>query len=149
MKPLIILISTFLIALIVTKLFTSTCNLVFSGNTAMSVMLAFTAIGHFIYTQGMTMMIPEFIPYKKDFVYLTGFIEIVAAIGLLIPDLRYITSLLLIIFFVLLLSANIFAALKRVDYEKATYKGKGLNYLWFRVPLQLFFISWVIYFGLM
>jgi uncharacterized membrane protein len=96
----------------------------------------------------MTMMIPKSIPYKKDLVYFTGVIEIVTAIRLLIPDLRYSTSIILIVFFILLLPANIYAAINKVDYEKATHSGKGLNYLWFRVPLQLVFIAWVIYFGM-
>ena len=28
------------------------------------------------------------------------------------------------------------------DYQKATVDGNGLNYLWFRIPLQLLFIAW-------
>lgn len=149
MKPLIVLISAFAIALIATKLFTGIYNYVFSGNLAMSIMLVFTAIGHFTYTKGMTMMIPPFIPYKKDLVYFTGVIEIVAAIRLLTPGLRYSTSIILIVFFILLLPANIYAAIKKVDYEKATHTGKGLNYLWFRVPLQLVFIAWIVYFNML
>jgi hypothetical protein len=46
------------------------------------------------------------------------------------------------------LSANINAAIHKVDYEKATYEGPGISYLWFRIPLQLLFIAWVAYFGL-
>ena len=114
----------------------------------MSCMLLFTAVGHFIYTKGMMLMMPDFLPLKKEIVLLTGFIEIIAAIGLLIPGFRYFTSILLIIFFILILSANINAAIKKVDFQKATLDGPGTNYLWFRVPLQLFFIVWVIYFGL-
>jgi uncharacterized membrane protein len=108
----------------------------------MSVMLFFTSIGHFAYTQGMTMMMPGFIPFKTQMVYFTGVIEILAAIGLQIPRLRALTAWLLILFFVLLLPANINAALKHVDFQKGTLEGKGLNYLWFRVPLQILFIVW-------
>jgi uncharacterized membrane protein len=57
------------------------------------------------------------------------------------------TGIALIIFFLLILPANIYAAIKKVDYEKATYEGKGIGYLWFRVPLQIFFIAWVYYFA--
>ena len=38
--------------------------------------------------------------------------------------------------------------MKNLDLEKATYTGNGLTYLWFRIPLQLFFIAWVWYFAL-
>ncbi len=108
----------------------------------MSVMLLFTAMGHFIFTKGMAMMIPDFIPFKTEMVYLTGIIEIVAAIGLLIPALRVLTAWLLILFFVLLLPSNISAAIKHIDIEKGTLNGSGLNYLWFRIPLQILFIVW-------
>ncbi|PXV62396.1 hypothetical protein CLV62_12085 [Dysgonomonas alginatilytica] len=43
-------------------------------------------------------MLPDFIPCKTEVVYLTGIIEIVAAIGLLIPDFRIIVAWLLIAF---------------------------------------------------
>ena len=66
--------------------------------------------------------------------------------GLLIPRLQEITAWLLIVFFIVILPANISAALKHIDYEKGTYEGPGANYLWFRVPLQLFFMAWVYYF---
>jgi uncharacterized membrane protein len=58
----------------------------------MSVMLLFTAIAHFKFTKGMTMMLPGFIPFKTETVYLTGIIEIVAAIGLFIPHFRIIIA---------------------------------------------------------
>ena len=114
-----------------------------SGRIAMSVMLLFTSIAHFVFTKGMAMMLPPFIPFKIEIVYLTGFIEMVAAIGLLIPRLSEVTGWLLIVFFILLLPANIYAASKQIDYEKASFEGKNLNYLWFRIPLQIVFIAWV------
>jgi uncharacterized membrane protein len=105
-------------------------------------MLLFTASGHFVFTQGMSMMMPDFIPYKAELVYLTGFIEIAAAVALHIPSLRVPSAWLLIVFFLLILPANIHAAIKQVDYQKGTYEGSGLSYLWFRVPLQILFIAW-------
>jgi uncharacterized membrane protein len=148
MKPLIVLLVTYFISLLATRIISGDYNYLLSGNIAMSVMLLFTAMGHFIYTKGMMLMMPAFIPYKKELVYFTGIIEIAAAIGLLIPGLRHLTAVLLIIFFILVLSANVNAAINKVDYEKASYNGPGIRYLWFRVPLQLFFIAWVTYFAL-
>ncbi len=148
MKPLIILISSFAIALLGTRIFQQDWNFVLAGNVAMAVMLLFTASGHFAFPKGMAMMLPAFIPFKKEMVLLTGVIELAAAIGLLLPSVRHLTAILLIIFFAVVLPANINAALKNVDYQKGTYSGPGSNYLWFRVPLQLFFIAWVWYFSL-
>jgi len=148
MKPLIVLIVVFVLSLFVIRMVNGVFDYSLPGRIAMCVMLLFTSIGHFKFADGMSKMMPERVPFKKELVYITGFIEIAAAIGLLIPSLQKLTGWLLILFFLLILPANINAALKRVDYEKGTYEGPGINYLWFRVPLQLLFIAWVYYFAL-
>lgn len=147
MKPLFVLLLSFVLALVTLKLMNGSWNYSLAGNIAMGLMLLFTAIGHFAFTKGMEMMLPDFIPVKKFMVLITGIIEAAAAVGLLIPSLRLMTSWLLILFFVLILPANIYAALKQVDYQKGSHSGPGKTYLWFRVPLQLFFIAWVYVFN--
>jgi len=142
MKPLIVLLSVFAISLLATKIVQGNYKLALSGRIAMSVMLVFTALAHFVFTKGMAMMLPDFVPYKTATVYLTGIIEIIAAIGLFIPKFRVITAWLLIAFFILILPANIYAAIKNIDYQKGTFDGSGLAYLWFRIPLQILFIGW-------
>jgi len=142
MKPLVILFSVFVITLLLTRIFRGHYEFALSGRIAMSAMLVFTAIGHFAFSKGMTMMLPQFIPYKTTMIYLTGFIEVIAAIGLFVPNLRILTAWLLIAFFILILPANIYAAVTNVNYQKGSFDGPGLNYLWFRVPLQILFIVW-------
>lgn len=143
MKPLIVLLSVFAVSLLTTKFVRGNFELALSGRIAMSAMLVFTAVAHFSFTKGMAMMLPDFIPFKTETVYLTGIIEIAAAIGLFIPNFRIVTAWLLIAFFILILPANIYAAIKHIDYQKGTFGGNGLTYLWFRVPLQILFIIWV------
>lgn len=147
MKPLFVLLGTFAVSLLFIKLFGGDFDVSLAGRIAMSVMLIFTAIGHFAFTEGMTLMLPDFVPFKKEVVYLTGVIEIAAAIGLLIPKLQNLTAWLLSLFFILILPANINAAINKIDSQKGTTDGSGLNYLWFRVPLQIFFIAWVYFFA--
>jgi uncharacterized membrane protein len=142
MKPLIVLLVVFLISTITIKLIRGQYDFALSGRIAMSVMLMFTAVAHFAFTKGMSIMIPEFIPARVGIVYATGVIEIAAAIALLVPGWKVPAAWFLILFFVLLLPANIYAAIKHVDYEKATFTGNGPAYLWFRVPLQILFIVW-------
>ena len=142
MKPLIVLVVVFLISVITIKFVRGQYDFALSGRIAMSVMLLFTAVAHFAFTKGMSMMIPDFIPSRVGIVYLTGLIEIIAAIAFLVPGWRVPAAWFVILFFVLLLPANIYAAIKHVDYEKATFTGSGLEYLWFRVPLQILFIVW-------
>jgi uncharacterized membrane protein len=148
MKPLIVLLASFVIALLATRLILGDFAIALSGRIAMAIMLAFTAIGHFAFTKGMTMMIPNFMPFKKALVYFTGVIEILAAVGLLVPSFQVLTAWLLIVFFILLLPANINAAIRHVDYQKGTFEGTGVKYLWFRVPLQILFILWVYFFAI-
>lgn len=147
MPVLIVLIVTFLASLGVTWATSGVPASILSGNIALCAMLQFTALGHFKFTEGMTMMIPPFIPFKKAMVLLTGLMEIAAGIALLFPATRYATGIFLILFFVALLPANIYAANHRLDYQKGTYDGKGPAYLWFRVPMQVFLIAWVWYFA--
>ena len=148
MKPFLILLVTFTVTLLLAKIIQGRWNYIFSGNLAMSVMLVFTGIAHFKYPGGMAMMMPPGITGKINIVYMTGIIEFAAATGLVIPSLRPLTAWLLILFFVCILPANISAAIRKIDYVNATTTGKGINYLWFRVPLQVFFIAWVWWFGI-
>lgn len=142
MKPLIVLIASFIIAVFAVKISTKQYDFALSGRIAMAVMLCFTAIGHFAFSKGMSMMIPSVIPFKIELVYLTGIAEILLAIGLLVPKFSALSAWSLIIFLILLLPANIYAAIHEVDYQKGTFNGNGLVYLWFRIPLQLWFIGW-------
>ncbi|RFS20475.1 hypothetical protein DVR12_18065 [Chitinophaga silvatica] len=146
MKPLFVLLGVFIISLIITFLLNGNPDYKFSGKLALSIMLLFTAIGHFAFTKGMSMMLPDFIPFRVQLIYLTGFIEIAAAIGIFIPALRTITGILLIIFFILILPSNINAAIKHLNYETGTFDGKGLSYLWFRIPFQVLLIIWTYFF---
>jgi len=143
MKPLLVLLISFLIFILAIRIVKKEFDLAIAGRIAMSIMLVFTAIGHFVFTKGMTMMIPDFIPLKESFVHLTGLFEIVMAIALLIPRFQYVAGWVLIIFLVLMLPANIYAAVHKVNYQTGTFDGNGLAYLWFRVPLQILFIAWV------
>lgn len=142
MKPLIVLLITFTISIFIIRIIKKEYDIALPARIAMSTMLVFTAIGHFAFTKGMSMMIPKFIPFKENFVYLTGIFEILLAIGLLIPKLNIISGWALIIFLLLMLPANIYASVNNVNYQKGTFDGNGLAYLWFRIPLQFLFIIW-------
>ncbi len=142
MKPLIVLISVFAIALIILKLIKGNFHYALSGRIAMSAMLIFTAIGHFVFTQGMAAMLPDFIPAKTEVVLLTGLLEIIFATGLLLPGYRNTIAWILIMFLILVLPANIKAAFENINYQTGELNGEGLSYLWFRIPLQIFFILW-------
>lgn len=148
MKPLFVLLFVFLISIGIQKLLLKNINYSLSGRIAMCAMLLFTALGHLLFTEGMSKMIPDFIPLKSTVTILTGVLEIVMAIGLLFPNYQKTTGWILIAFLLLMLPANIKASLENLNYQTGAYDGKGLSYLWFRIPLQVFFIAWVYFFTL-
>ncbi len=142
MKPLIVLLGVFTACLMIVKLTRGTYEITLSARVGLSAMLVFTAIGHFFFTKGMALMIPQQVPYKIEIVYITGVLEIFMAVGLLLENYRVLTAWVLIAFLLVVLPANIYGALKNVNYQNASLDGNGWKYLWFRIPLQLFFIGW-------
>ncbi|SDH03529.1 DoxX family protein [Mucilaginibacter sp. P25] len=148
MKVLLVLIIGFILTTVISRLFVDDWNIMLSGNIAMMLMLWFTSLGHFMFTKGMVMMMPAFIPFKGALVYLTGIMEIVLGALLVVNATRHIAGIILLVLFVVMLPANINAAMKHVDLEKATYDGSGTGYLWFRIPLQILFIAWILYFSI-
>ena len=142
MKPLIVLLISFIIASIVITYTKKSYDFSLSARIAMAVMLSFTAIGHFIFTKGMALMLPGIFPLKTFIIHLSGILELVIAIGLLVPRFKTISGWALIILLILILPANINAAIHQINYQKGSFDGPGLSYLWFRIPLQVFFIIW-------
>lgn len=143
MKPLIVLLVTFIIAISIFKFTQDQYNFALSARIAFSIMLIFTALGHFLFANGMSKMIPEIIPLKRELIYFTAVLEILGAISIHMPRFRVITAWLLIIFFILILPTNIKASIEQLNYQTGTYDGQGITYLWFRIPLQILFIIWV------
>lgn len=148
MKPLLILLSAFGLALAATWLVAGQPDFRLAGNVAMAIMLFFTGIAHIPYVRGMAQMLPAWLPAKNAWVYGTGLLEVIGGVGLLLPAWRPLAATCLLVFFVLILPANIISARKQLDYQRGTLTGPGPRYLWFRVPLQLLFMAWTWYFGL-
>jgi uncharacterized membrane protein len=147
MKVLIVLLAVFGVFMVASKITTGAWDFSFAGNMAMCVMLCFTALGHFLFTKGMVLMIPPAVPWKLQLVYLTGLLEVALGIALLFSSTRTYAGLILVVLFLVLLPANIYAANNHINIEKADHNGPGLRYLWVRIPMQLLFIGWVIYFS--
>ena len=67
----------------------------------------FGGIGHFTNTEMFVSIMPGYIPWHTEIVYLTGVMEITAAVCLLIKSLRYWTGNFLIIFTLAVTPVNI------------------------------------------
>ncbi len=144
MKPLLVLLSVFIIGFLLKTLAKNQqICLRFVGKLAMSSMLIFTGIAHFAFAEGMAEMLPAGTPYKLAMIYATGIIEVLGAVGLLINQISRTTGILLILFLIAILPANIYAAIHHIDPTTGLLNGHGPMYLLFRVPLQLFYIAWI------
>ncbi|MDN3669132.1 hypothetical protein QWY93_07310 [Echinicola jeungdonensis] len=148
MKPFFVLLSIFLLLIFFQWLRNKRVNWALAGRIAISGMLAFTSMGHFMFTEGMAKMIPEPVPMKIPIIWMTGILELAAAIGLHLKNWRKTTSWLLILFFILILPANINAAMENLNFQSGANDGPGTVYLWFRIPFQLLLIFWVYFFSL-
>ena len=104
---------------------------------ALSVMILFTASAHFTsLKEDLIKMVPEQFPYPRRIVFVTGILEILGAIGLLIPHVRTAAGICLAILFVAMFPANIKAAIKKVPL-----RGQPATPLWLRLPMQVLFIA--------
>ena len=84
-------------------------------------------------------MVPPSVPNPQLMVTITGILEIIGAIGLLIPFTSNIASIGLALLLIIMFSANIFAARKGI-----TIDGKPTTPLFLRTLLQIIFLTAVI-----
>ncbi len=146
MAPLLILLIGFVLCLGINQfILKKPWPLSFTGRLPMSIMLFFTGIAHFTNTGQLLEMMPAAIPWKEPIVYCTGLLEWLAAVFLISKRWSRMASLFLILFFLAILPANIVGSLKSVSLGGMA---KGPVYLYFRIPLQLFFMLWVYIFGI-
>lgn len=115
-----------------------------SAAHGLAVMLVMTAGAHFV-PPGVTFMpnhadmvamVPPFVPFPALMVYLTGILELAGAVGLVLPATRRAAGICLALLFVLMLPANIHAALAGV-----TLAGEAASPLWQRIPEQVLYIG--------
>jgi uncharacterized membrane protein len=117
----------------------------FRGRISAAVFFLFTGIGHFFKTAEMEQMLPSFVPLRTEIIYVTGVLEILGAIGLLVAPFQRIAAWALILFLIGVLPANIYSAFSHVDFGGHQL---GPIYLLMRIPFQLFVIGWIYYFGI-
>ncbi len=115
------------------------------GRAGISLVFAFTGLGHFIKTSAMAQMLPGWVPMRLALIYATGVFELLAAVAILITPLSRDVGLAICAFLLLILPSNIYAAFQRVDFGG---HAAGPMYLLVRIPLQLFLIAWVYWFAL-
>ena len=103
---------------------------------ALAVMFCFTAVAHFGPMCGdLERMVPPWVPNPRVAVFVTGLLEILGAIGLVIPETRTVAGVCLIVFLVAVFPANVYAA-----KTGARLGDRPVTPLGVRGPMQLLFI---------
>ena len=97
----------------------------------------FTASAHFTKMKKDLMgMVPQALPNPRFLVHLTGVLEVLGAVGLLVPSTRELAGLCLVLLMAAMFPANVNAALKGVPM-----RGRPPTPLWLRVPMQVLFVA--------
>jgi uncharacterized membrane protein len=81
-------------------------------------------------------MVPPFVPFPDAMVYLTGVLELLGALGLVLAATRRPAGIALAALFVVMLPANIHAALADIPLD-----GAAATPLWARIPEQFVYIA--------
>lgn len=112
----------------------------------LSVLLAafflMAGISHFTNDAAFAAIVPPLLPFPYAIVWITGVMEIVFAIGLLIPKYRAWAGLALAPFLLAVLPANIYMALEGIQFGETQ---ATTPQLWFRVFLQFPLIALILW----
>lgn len=101
-------------------------------------MLVLTGTAHFSggMREDMIRMVPPLFPRPELIVSVTGVLELIGALGLLIRRTRSLAGMLLALLFVSMFPANVHAA-----RQGLTLGGAPVTPLWLRLPQQIVFIA--------
>ncbi len=105
--------------------------------------LLFVAAGanHFVNPDFYVPMMPPYLPWHRELVYLSGVCKIVLGVLLLVPSCSRYSAWGLIALLLAVFPANLHMALNPADFPKISETG-----LWLRLPVQGVLIAWAYWF---
>ena len=95
---------------------------------------------HFISADYYVRLVPPYLPWHLQLVYLSGIAEIVCGVGVMIPPTRKLAAWATIALLLAVYPANIHVAVNNVPMLGAE-EGAGLAN-WVRLPFQFILIAW-------
>lgn len=98
---------------------------------------------HFIKPEPFVKIVPDYLPYHLELVYISGFFEILFGIGLLIPSRSRAAAWGLILLFIAVFPANINMAVNNIPIQGVPHN--QILY-WLRLPFQAVLIAWAWWF---
>lgn len=112
------------------------------GAYSMAIFLVFFGLSHFYKQDELILMLPDFMPFPEVIIFITGIIEIILAVGLIFPTTRRLSGILIAIYFIAVLPANIYKAVNTVEIS-GTLSNDTMS--WVRIFFQPIFIIWALY----
>lgn len=106
----------------------------------MGIFYMFAGSMHFLRPDAYLPMMPPYLPWHLALIYLSGLIEALVGVGVLIPSTRRIAAWATILLLIAIFPANIHIALHNVPLFGAEVGAGILN--WVRLPLQGVLILW-------
>ncbi len=98
---------------------------------------------HFTSSGGFEKIVPDYLPYHLALVYISGFLEILGGVGLLIPRMSRSAAWLLVILYIAVFPANLYQAVNNIPVA-------GLPHdpplVWLRLPFQAVLVAWAWWF---
>jgi uncharacterized membrane protein len=88
-------------------------------------------------------MVPPYLPYHPELVYISGFFEILGGIGILIPLVSRAAAWGLIVLFIPVFPANLHVTVNHIDIEDLPSTPLRA---WIRLPFQAVLIAWALWF---
>lgn len=108
---------------------------------AAAVMFVLIGIMHLATPRKLTYMIEGWLPYALELVLISGVLEIVFGIGLLVPAVRVYAAWGLILLLIVMFPANIYVAVKQLPAPGGLPAKPW--YTWSRLAFQPVYIAWV------
>jgi uncharacterized membrane protein len=106
----------------------------------MAAFYAFAGINHFRAPEFYLPIMPPWLPWHEELVFLSGVAELLIGIGLLIPRTRALAAWGAIALLIAVFPANLHMALADVPVGDPPQSAGVLR--WVRLPLQLVLIAW-------
>ena len=106
----------------------------------LSGLFIFAGLMHFVAPRSYLGIMPPWVPLQIEAVYLSGVLEILGGLGLLIERFRRAAGVGLILLLVAVFPANIQMLVNAIASDASTLY---LTLLWLRLPLQPLLIVWV------
>ena len=105
----------------------------------MSYFYIYVGIKHFVDPNWFINIVPPYLPWHLELVYLSGLFEIILGLLLLIPKTRKLAAYGLIILLIAVYPANIYLAFNELPQQMIEISSFAAS--WIRLPIQFIFIG--------